>query len=227
MHPRFLKETPLEVAGDGAILRGQMNALLADCLRGDAAARNGFVDRYAPVIHGAVRRLVRSRVPDDPAVGAEDIVQQIFLRLFRDDARLLRTYDPDRASLTTWLTIVARSTTLDVLRKKRPDSVPFEAAVHSPVVDGPEPAEPEVTIPEGLLSPRQALVMKLLFDQERDVPEVAGILGIEEQTVRSAKHKALSKLRAFFAAGAGGENPRPSGDAKPTWRVQQGGGTAQ
>ena len=204
-----------------------MDELLADCLTGDTQALNDFVDRYAPVIHGAVRRLVRHRVPDDPAVDAEDIVQKVFLRLFQDDARLLHTYQSGKASLTTWLTIVARSTTLDVLRKKRPETVPFEPAVHAPVVAGPEAAEPQVTIPEGLLSPRQALVMKLLFDQERDVPEVAGILGVEEQTVRSAKHKAISKLRTFFAATPGGENPEPGGDATPTGRVQQGGGRAK
>ena len=68
-----------------------------------------------------------------------DLLQVVFLRLFRNDARLLRSYDPVRASLTTWLTIVTRSTTLDILRKKRPAVVPFEPALHSPRANDADP----------------------------------------------------------------------------------------
>ena len=173
--------------------------LLSRCLRGNTEARNEFVDRYAPVIYRAVRRLISARLPNDPSISAEDVIQDVFLRLFRNEARLLRTYDPKKASLTTWLTIVSRSTTLDVLRRKRPASVSLEPEVGAPVVDQPRPAEPAVTIPPDLLSPRQRLVLQLLYDQELEVREVARLLGIEEQTVRSAKHKALSKLRDYFS----------------------------
>lgn len=182
-----------------------VDELLRRCLEGDSGARNDFVDRCAPVIHAAVRRLIRGRVPQDRSLGVEDIVQEVFLRLFKNDARLLRTHDPNRGALSTWLTIVARSTTLSVLRKKRPASVPFEPAVHSPAVQEPGPSAPDISIPDDLLAPRQRLVMQLLYGQGRDVREVARILGVEEQTVRSARHKALSKLRAFF--GRDGKGP--------------------
>ena len=63
-----------------------------------------------------------------------------------------------------------------------------------------EPKTPEqVKIPPGLLSERQALVLRLLYDRDMDAAEVAAMLGIDSQTVRSTHHKALVKLRKYFA----------------------------
>ena len=157
------------------------------------------MDRYAPVIFSTVQRVVRARARDDPSVSVEDIVQDVFLRLFKKDARLLRSYDPTRASLATWLAIIARSTTLDVLRKKKLPTVPLAAAEQAPAPGERPKASPATAgVPPDLLSPRQELVMQLIYDRGLEVKEIARILGIEEQTVRSAKHKALTKLRAFF-----------------------------
>ena len=172
--------------------------LLFRCLRGDADARNEFVDACAPIIYGAVRRLLHGRPTDDPSVGPEDITQDIFVRLFRDDARLLRTYDPARASLATWLTLVSRSTALDVLRKKKPDTVSLGPGISPPAATPYIALDPGVVIPHNLLSPRQKVVLTLLYDHCMQVREVARLLGIEEQTVRSLRHKALEKLRRFF-----------------------------
>ena len=38
----------------------------------------------------------------------------------------------------------------------------------------------------------------MLYDKEMDVAEIATALGIDPQTVRSAHHKAMLKLRAHF-----------------------------
>ncbi len=61
------------------------------------------------------------------------------------------------------------------------------------------PKDPvKIDIPPGLLSPRQALVLEMLYPREMEVAEVAETLGIDPQTVRSTHHKALVKLRAHF-----------------------------
>ena len=44
--------------------------------------------------------------------------------------------------------------------------------------------------------------MQLLFERGWDPQEAAKVLGVSEQTVRSLKHKALTRLRAFFKEGA-------------------------
>jgi RNA polymerase sigma-70 factor (ECF subfamily) len=203
--------------------------LLGRCLDGDAEARDLFVDRHAAVVFATARRVLMAGggagAPRDPAVEAEDVVQETFLRLFRDGARLLRTYDPSRASVATWLAVIARSTTLDILRKKRPSTVPAESAERVPA---PEPKPPTQTptsrVTSNLHSPRQRLVMQLIYDRGLSVAEVARLLGVAAQTVRSARHKALAKLRDFFGVSRRRGQAAEDGDASPRPRVEHDGG---
>ena len=51
-----------------------------------------------------------------------------------------------------------------------------------------------------MLSPRQREILTMLYDREMEVAEIAAALGIDPQTVRSAHHKAMVKLRAHFRA---------------------------
>ena len=171
---------------------GELEALA----RGEKGAWEAFVRRYAGLVVAAVRGVARE------AAEVEDLVQEVFLRLCRDDFRLLRTYDPARAQLSTWITIVARSTARDALRRHRPVMVPIEAVPESRLaVDPVEPVR-RLKLPEALLSPRQREILTMLYDREMEVAEVATALGIDRQTVRSAHHKAMVKLRAHFKAKA-------------------------
>jgi DNA-directed RNA polymerase specialized sigma subunit len=61
-----------------------------------------------------------------------------------------------------------------------------------------ETPPPSVEIPSELLSTRQRLVMHLLYDKELAVSNVAEMLSVDAQTVRSTRHKALVKLRRHF-----------------------------
>jgi len=165
---------------------------LGQLLAGDKRSWDEFVRRYAALIVAAVRGVATH------SNEIEDLTQEVFVRLCKDQFRLLRSYDSTRASLSTWITIVARSTARDALRRRRPDSVPIEAVpeVHLKV-DAVEPV-PKLKLPEALLSPRQREILAMLYDQEMDVAEIAAALGIDPQTVRSAHHKAMLKLRAHF-----------------------------
>src|ERR1700733_2840324 len=167
---------------------------LAELLAGDKRAWDNFVRRYAALIVAAVRGI--AAISGD----VEDLTQEVFVRLCKDNFRLLRTYDATRASLSTWITIVARSTARDALRRRRLDSVPI-AAVPGLYLkfDAVEPV-PKLKLPEALLSPRQREILGMLYDREMDVADIATKLGIDPQTVRSAHHKAMLKLRAHFKA---------------------------
>lgn len=163
-------------------------------LRGEGAAWENFVRRYARLIVAAVRGFVQ--VPGE----VEDLTQEVFLRLCRDEFRLLRSYDPSRASLSTWLTIVSRSTVRDALRRRRAEMVPIDMVPEGRLaIDPVEPVQ-KLKLPEALLSPRQREILAMLYDREMDVAEVAAALGIDPQTVRSAHHKAIVKLRTHFKA---------------------------
>jgi RNA polymerase sigma factor (sigma-70 family) len=167
---------------------GELEALA----RGEKGAWEAFVRRYAGLVVAAVRGVARE------AAEVEDLVQEVFLRLCRDDFRLLRSYDPARAQLSTWITIISRSTARDALRRRQPVVMPLEAVPESRLAV--EPVEPvqRLKLPEALLSPRQREILTMLYDQEMEVGEVAKALGIDPQTVRSAHQKAMVKLRAHF-----------------------------
>jgi RNA polymerase sigma-70 factor (ECF subfamily) len=166
---------------------------LESLLRGEKPAWDSFVSFASPVIFRAVQCSGGASLGGDAVA---DLVQDVFVRLCREQFRLLKTYDAERAGLSTWLALVARSTTIDALRRKRLSTVPVDEAPEQ--IAEPEPTEPEpITLPPGLLSERQELVLRLLFDRDMDVPEAAELLGIEAQTLRSTKHKALTKLRQY------------------------------
>jgi RNA polymerase sigma-70 factor (ECF subfamily) len=161
-------------------------------LRGEKAAWDAFVRRYGGLVVAAVRGVAMAHAD------VEDLTQEVFVRLCKDDFRLLRSYDPARASLSTWITIVARSTARDGLRRRRPEGVPLDAVPEAQLAIAPVEPVQKLKLPEALLSPRQRQILAMLYDQEMDVAEIAHALGIDPQTVRSAHHKAMVKLRVHF-----------------------------
>jgi len=162
--------------------------------RGDKQAWDRFVRRYARVIFAAVQnRLGRAGRSEE----VDDVAQDVFLRLCKADYRLLRSYDPARAALSTWLTVVAGSAAIDHLRRRRPSGPALDTLPEDRLAV--EPRLPvRVRIPDGLLSPRQALVLELLYRRDLEVADAARIMAVDRQTVRSMHHKALAKLRAHF-----------------------------
>jgi RNA polymerase sigma factor (sigma-70 family) len=168
---------------------------LASLIAGDKAAWDHFVVRFAGLIAAAARRVV------GPGGEVEDIAQDVFLRLCKDDFRLLRQFDPARAGLTTWLTIVARSVAHDAVRRRRAPTQSLDETPEAALAVEPRFHEP-IKLPPGLLSPRQQLIVTMLYERDMDVSEIAGALGIDAQTVRSTHHKAMLKLRPHFRENA-------------------------
>lgn len=154
-----------------------------------------FVAAAAPVIHAVARRVISTHGGN--ADDALDAAQDVFVRLCADDRRLLRTYDPAKASLGTWLAVVTRSSAIDYLRRRRQTMAPLDDVPESYAAVEDRHVE-RLTIPPGLLTDRQALVLKLLYDRDMDVAEAAGFLKVDAQTVRSTHHKAMLRLREHF-----------------------------
>ena len=165
--------------------------------RGEKEAWDNFVDQFSSVIYSAVRRTFLTYLPAANQADIDDVTQQVFLRLIKHDFHLLKSYNPSKASMATWLTIVSRSTTVDSLRRKRLYTVPLEENRDESCVPFKYPETPLKT-PAGLLSSRQKLVLNLFFEREMDIDEIAALLNVKAQTIRSVKHKAIKKLRNYF-----------------------------
>lgn len=178
------KETPIDI-----------NRLV----RKDKAAWDEFVERFSAVIYGTVQRVLIDHTGKAETWDSSEAAQEVFVRLIKDRYRLLRTYDPKKASLATWLTIISRSTAIDFLRRRKFETVPLpDPDKDRDASYSHDPSYFTVEIPTDLLTVRQKLILHLLFDRDMDPSEVASLLGVEVQTVRSSKHKAFSRLRKLM-----------------------------
>ncbi len=100
--------------------------LILRILAGDQSASTALVTRMAPVVCARIRRMVGGRGLGMHSL--EDLVQETFLRLYRNDAHLLRSWDPIRGSLAALCSVVARSTVLAAFdtTARLPSSAPVE-----------------------------------------------------------------------------------------------------
>lgn len=168
-------------------------------IRGDKRAWDGFVVAAAPLINAVVRRALSSyRLGEDDVL---DAAQDLFVRLCANDYRLLKTYDPARAGISTWLAVVSRSAAIDHVRRRRQATEALDDVPETAVAVEDRHIE-KLKVPEGLLTERQTLILKLLYDEDRDVSEIAQVLKIDAQTVRSTHHKAMLRLREHFRVDA-------------------------
>jgi len=74
----------------------------------DPQALADIYDRYGRMLYSLIYRMVRDRG------AAEDLTQETMLRIWNG----VHGFDPSRASLSTWMTRVARNRSIDYLRSR-------------------------------------------------------------------------------------------------------------
>ena len=83
-------------------------ALIAAVGAGDRAAFRTLYDQTAPKLFGIILRIIRNRA------AAEDVLQDVFLRIWRNAG----AYSADAGPPLAWLNAIARNRTIDLLRQK-------------------------------------------------------------------------------------------------------------
>jgi RNA polymerase sigma-70 factor, ECF subfamily len=173
---------------------GGPDTLLAERLAaGDDHALAEIFDRLGPAVYGAAVRVLGE------SSAAQDVVQDVFVELWRDPAR----YEPATASLRTFLTLRARHRAVDlvrselrrVARQERQHRLAQPAAHPSPfeLVAGAEAAR-VVRDAVALLPDNQRQVVELAYFEGMTCREVANAVGIPEGTAKSRLRLALAKL---------------------------------
>ena len=182
--------------------------LIRHALNGDPDALGELVNRLTPVIQARVRRsLLRNRSgleSADPRELLKDLVQEVFLSLWRNEGAALRSWDPAKgASLENFVGLIAERKVIAHLRRR---SLPVASNPPEDHVLGPElrRAGPEHgTVSKHLLraliehlrkdlSPLGFTLFELLFIWEGTVREVSADLGMKPDAVR----KWRTRLRA-------------------------------
>jgi RNA polymerase sigma-70 factor (ECF subfamily) len=132
---------------------------------------------------------------------AEDVIQEVFLALIRDDCG----YDPERGTLAGYLFGIARKLALRQLERRRADVVFDDQTEEAAIPQRTNGADPlaALTRKEGIAALRRAVqtlparyreVVALCDLEELDYGEAAHVLGCPIGTVRSRLHRARALL---------------------------------
>jgi RNA polymerase sigma-70 factor (ECF subfamily) len=143
-----------------------------------------------------VVRLVR-----DESV-AEDLISDVFLDVWRQAGRF-----EQRSAVSTWLLAIARFKALSALRRKPDEALDEEAAE---AIEDPSD-DPEVAVAKkdrsavireclGGLSADHREIIDLVYYHEKSIEEVAQIVGIPENTVKTRMFYARKKLAELLKA---------------------------
>lgn len=129
---------------------------------------------------------------------ANDVVQDTFIKLCKQAPK----YDPGKASVKGWITMMAKSTAIDIGRKRAAQpSQPVEEFQLPPQRDNIDQLLTALALDEALgnLRPIYADVINL-YREDLTLSQIAKRLGIPPGTVRSRLHKALEALRKDLAS---------------------------
>jgi RNA polymerase sigma-70 factor, ECF subfamily len=175
----------------------------AECVaraqRGDHEAFRELVDRHRDRIYGLVLRIVRRT--DD----AEEVAQDAFVRAWRALPRFR-----GEAAFATWLHRIAVRLAADRAaslgrRGGRETSLEEPQAVRAEARDDPRPHDDAQRI-EALmerLTVAQRAVVTLYYYQDRSVEDVARLLFMPENTVKTHLSRARAALRAGWMEAEG------------------------
>jgi RNA polymerase sigma-70 factor, ECF subfamily len=187
----------------------QTGALVHRCLAGDAAAWEAIVRIYNRRVYNLCYRFTNS------PVDAEDLTQEVFIRVYRT----MGSYDVEKGAFNTWLTTLTRNLLVDHFRRTRQDRMTesMDASLGEDD-DGPtlstqladQGASPDdrlasketqqvVRAALARLSPdlREAVILRDL--QDMDYKEIAQVLRVPEGTVKSRINRGRMELARLLS----------------------------
>lgn len=171
--------------------------LVERCLSGDAGGWEDLVRVHTRRVYAICYRFTGKDGE------AQDLTQEVFLRVFRT----LKSFRSDEGSFTTWLTRLTRNLLIDNYRRSRQDRITDSIENQLPML---EQSLPSASRPEGSvvmretgeilqaalekLSPelRETVILRDL--QEMEYREIAHVLEIPEGTVKSRLNRGRAEL---------------------------------
>ncbi len=169
-----------------------LSALFARVQGGDQDAFAELYDAVAPMVFGAVKRILR-----DSAM-SEEVTQEVFVELWTSAAR----FDPTRGVVTTWAVTIARRRAIDRVRseqsrrnrveqlgRRRPD---VEDATDDVVVASLDAERVSRALAE--LPPDQRQIIQLAFIDGYSHSDIAEQLGLPLGTVKGRVRGGLQRL---------------------------------
>jgi RNA polymerase sigma-70 factor (ECF subfamily) len=160
----------------------------------DENAMEVIFRRYSGPVYSVALRVLRDTGQ------AEDILQEVFLQLWRKPAAFVQ----NRGSLGAWLVVIARNRAIDVLRRRKPSDSVEDVVLASPVNVADE-AERNTMMQRvrgviAKLPEEQRRTLELAYFEGLSHTEIASRTGDPLGTVKTRIRQALITLRKAFEA---------------------------
>ena len=181
-----LSGNPMPKNEDEAILIDRIQA-------GDEAAMTDMYDRYSGIVYGVALRVLGN------TTAAEDVVQEVFLRLWRNP----QSFDANRGRLAAWLAVIARNRAIDHLRR-RPleediEGMPISTGVNLENVAAQRLAVEKIRAVLSELPQDQRRALEMAFFEGMTHTEIAAKSGEPLGTVKTRIRTGLLAIRKAFA----------------------------
>lgn len=182
------------VARDVTTASGDDAALAAAIARGEQGALNAVYERHADSCFGLARRIVLERGM------AEEVVQEVFVRLWREPER----FDATRGTLRSFLLAQVHGRSVDLLRAEtaRRNREQRDARRDPIAIDDLERRVLDLAQAEAVraalatLAPGEREAIELAYFGGHTYRDVAVLLEVPEGTVKSRIRAGLLRLRA-------------------------------
>jgi RNA polymerase sigma-70 factor (ECF subfamily) len=168
---------------------GRDAEMVAQLRQGDKGALVRIYDEYAGLVYGVARRVLG----DEAA--AEDVVQEVFLQLWRNPG----AFNEERGRLAPWLAVIARHKAVDQLRKLK-----HEAAADPDLDDAPspEPAAPMTISADSLADASKAKsLMAQLPSEQKEALEMAYLDGLTHSEIAQRTGEPLGTVKSRIRLG--------------------------
>ncbi len=185
--------------------------LVSGAARRDTEAFEELYDEFADSVYAEATRIL------GPSSLREDAAQDAWLRIWRGAG----SYDPDHGSVATWISVIARRSAIDLLRRARCRSrevldcsrargqvalVPSDVCVEDVVVARSVAAGVRAALP--LLPSKEREIVTLAYFGDMSHSDVADRTGSPIGTVKTRMTRAHGRLRDLLIGAAAVSSPR-------------------
>jgi RNA polymerase sigma factor (sigma-70 family) len=171
----------------------ELAPLLIAIAAGDRIAFRELYDRVGPKLFAIIRRINRN------AAGAEEILQDVFLKVWSNAGR----FSVESGSGMAWLAAISRNRAIDVIRQKPPQQTSFADNKPQPCDDIADPTDRETQMNDvdslrhclgDIEEPTRSCILLAYYEGfSRD--ELASRYGQPVNTIKSWLHRGLTNLK--------------------------------
>jgi RNA polymerase sigma factor (sigma-70 family) len=184
------------------------------CVNGDKKSWDEFIERYSRLVYNYIHSILalKGTIQFNPDI-VNDISQEIFLSLIKDNFKKLRSFKArNGCSLASWLRLITIHSTIDYLRRLKPtvsldQENEEDFSLEDIIADDSASAKEMLTDEEKLNSLKDCIgkldldeqyFLELHMNRNLALEDIKDMLGISRPAVDMRKSRIIDKLKECF-----------------------------